>query len=115
MNFEIKHIDDITIFKLNNKKLDGTISGLVKAEFTLLLKVEGETKLIVDLTDTEFCDSSGLGALLVANRLVSQNYGKLRVVSPSDKIKQLINITQLDRVLTLSSTIEDAIEELKAE
>ena len=35
MNFEIKKIDDITIFKLNEKRLDTNISGLVKGEFTL--------------------------------------------------------------------------------
>ncbi len=113
MNFETKHINNIIIFKLNEKKLDANISGLVKAEFTLLLKVEGETKLIIDLTEVESCDSSGLSALLVANRLINGNGGDLRVISPSEKIRQLISITQLDRVLTLSDSVDDAIKELQ--
>ena len=71
MNFEIKKIDDITIFKLNEKRLDTNISGLVKGEFTLLLKVEGVTKLIVDLSEVETCDSSGLSSILVANRILN--------------------------------------------
>jgi anti-sigma B factor antagonist len=112
MKFETKHIDDIIIFKLNEKRLDGKISGLVKAEFTLLLKVEGETKLIIDLSDVENCDSTGLSALLVASRLISYNGGGLIVVAPSDKIKQLINITQLNRVLTLCDTVEEALDDL---
>jgi anti-anti-sigma regulatory factor len=53
MNFETKHIEDITVFKLNEKKLDTNNSSLVKGEFTLLLKVEGVTKLIIDLSEVE--------------------------------------------------------------
>ena len=51
MNFEIKKIDSITIFKLNEKRLDTSISGLVKGEFTLLLKVEENKKLIQKCAD----------------------------------------------------------------
>ena len=40
MNYEIKKINGITVFKLNEKRLDTNISGLLKGEFTLLLKVE---------------------------------------------------------------------------
>lgn len=115
MNFEIKRIDDITIFKLNERKLDTNISGLLKGEFTLLLKVEGVNKLILDLSDVEACDSSGLSAILVANRILSSNNGSMRIASPSDKVYSLIKITQLDRVLPVSETVEVAMEEMKKE
>ena len=59
MNFETKRIGDITVFKLNEKRLDTNISGLLKGEFTLILKVEGINKLIIDLSEVESCDSSG--------------------------------------------------------
>ena len=99
MNFETKRIDDITVFKLNEKRLDTNISGLLKGEFTLLLKVEGINKLIVDLSEVESCDSSGLSALLVANRTLNSSNGSIRLVAPSEKVLTLIKITQLDRVL----------------
>jgi anti-sigma B factor antagonist len=113
MNFEIKRIDDITIFKLNEKKLDTNISGLVKGEFTLLLKVEGITKLVLDLSEVETCDSSGLSAILVANRILNSTGGSMRIAAPSDKVYSLIKITQLDRVLPVCETVEEAMEELK--
>ena len=86
MNFETKRIDDITIFKLNEKRLDTNISGLVKGEFTLLLKVEGVSKLILDLSEVETCDSSGLSAILVANRIINTTGGSMRIASPSEKV-----------------------------
>lgn len=113
MNFETKHINDITVFKLNEKRLDTNISGLLKGEFTLLLKVEGTNKLIIDLGEVESCDSSGLSALLVANRTLNSTNGSIRLVAPSEKVLTLIKITQLDRVLHVCDTVEEAIEELK--
>ena len=115
MNFEIKRIDEITIFKLNERRLDTNISGLVKGEFTLLLKVEGVNKLIVDLSDVETCDSSGLSAILVANRIVHSTGGSMRLAAPSEKVYSLIKITQLDRVLPVCETVDEAFEELKKE
>jgi anti-anti-sigma factor len=115
MNFETKNINDITIFKLNEKRLDTNISGLVKGELTLLLKVEGINKLIVDLSEVETCDSSGLSAILVANRIVHSIGGKIRLAAPSDKVYSLIKITQLDRVLTVCESVNEAVQELNKE
>ncbi len=115
MNFETKRVDDITIFKLNEKRLDSNISGLVKGEFTLLLKVEGVKKLIIDLSDVETCDSSGLSSILVANRIIHTTGGSMRIASPSEKVYSLIKITQLDRVLPVCESVEEAFEELSKE
>ena len=115
MNFETTKISDITIFKLNEERLDTNISGLVKGELTVLLKVEGTNKLIVDLSEVETCDSSGLSAILVANRLVHSMGGKIRLAAPSDKVYSLIKITQLDRVLQVCETVNEAVLELNKE
>ena len=112
MNFEIKKIDDITIFKLNESRLDTNISGLVKGEFTLLLKVEGVSKLVVDLSDVESCDSSGLSSRLVANRILTSTGGEMRIAAPSEKVYSLIKITQLERVLPVCKTVDEAFAEL---
>jgi len=112
MNFEIKQQNGITIFRLNEKRLDTNISGLVKGEFTLLLKVEGVNKLIIDLSEVETCDSSGLSAILVANRILHSNNGQIRIAAPSEKVFSLIKITQLDRVLPVCGTVKEAYEQL---
>lgn len=115
MNFESKRVGDITIFKLREKRLDTSISGLVKGEFTMMLKVDGVKNLIVDLSEVESCDSSGLSAILVANRILSSSNGMIRLVAPSEKVFNLIKITQLDRVLPVSQTVEQALAEMGAQ
>ena len=113
MNFEIKKVDDIIIFKLNENRLDTNISGLVKGEFTMLLKVEGAQKFIIDLSQVESCDSSGLSSILVANRILNSSGGEMRLAAPSEKVYSLIKITQLERVLRVCNSVEEAIAELK--
>jgi len=113
MNFETKRVKDVTVFRLNEKKLDTNNSSLVKGEFTVLFKMEGAVKLVIDLEEVENCDSSGLSALLIANRLVNANNGELRLANLSEKVISLMKITQLDRVLSVCPSVEDAIEELE--
>ncbi len=113
MNYETRKIGDITVFKLNEQRLDTTISGLLKGEFTKILKVDEVKKFIIDLSQVESCDSSGLSAILVANRIISTTEGQIRLASPSEKVLSLIKITQLDRVLTVTKTVEEAINQLK--
>jgi len=113
MNFEVKKEGGITIFRLNEQRLDTNISGLLKGEFTMLLKVEGADKFILDLSNVESCDSSGLSAILVANRILNSTNGHMRIASPSEKVYSLIRITQLDRVLPVCETVDAALEELK--
>ncbi|MCW9064726.1 MAG: STAS domain-containing protein [Ignavibacteriaceae bacterium] len=113
MNFEVKKDGDITIFKLNEARLDTNISGLLKGEFTMLLKVEGAKKFILDLSSVESCDSSGLSAILVANRILNSTNGQMRIASPSEKVYALIKITQLDSFLPVCVTVEEAYNELK--
>jgi anti-sigma B factor antagonist len=115
MNFEIKQQNGITTFRLNEKKLDTSISGLVKGEFTILVKTEGVNKLIVDMSQVESCDSSGLSAILVANRLIHSVNGQMRIAAPSEKVLSLIKITQLDRVLPVCSTVSEAYDQLSKE
>ena len=113
MNFETKKIDDVTIFKLNEKRLDTSISGLVKGEFTMLLKIQEVSKLIIDLSGVESCDSSGLSAILVVNRLINSNGGSIRIAAPSEKVHSLIRITQIDWVLPVFESVQEAINDLK--
>jgi len=113
MNFEIKHIDDITIFKLNERKMDTTISGILKGEFTILSQAENIRKLIIDLQEVELCDSSGLSALLLAQRMIREKGGAIRLINVNDKIHDLIKISFLENVLPICSSQQSAIEELE--
>ncbi len=113
VNYELKREGDLAVFKLNEPRFDASIAGFVKGEFTILLSTEGIKKLVVDLSDVEYCDSSGLSAILLAYRLLQANEGFIRLAGLRKSVKTLIEISQLSRILPVSETAEEAVAELK--
>lgn len=112
LNFELKKENDIAIFKINESRLDASIAGILKGEFTILLQTEDVKKLVLDLSEIEYCDSSGLSSILLAFRIIQSNEGHIRIASPSKNVKSLIEISQLDRVLPISNNVKEAVSEL---
>ncbi len=113
INYEIKRTGDIAIFKLNESRFDASIAGLVKGEFTIILHTEEVNKLILDLSEVDYCDSSGLSAILLAFRILQSNDGQIRLASPTKNVKTLIEISQLDRILPICNTVDEAVKSLK--
>jgi anti-sigma B factor antagonist len=100
MKFEThKNASSVTL-TLKEKKLDSTVSSELKGEFLLLCKPKLEL-LIVDLADVDFCDSSGLSALLIADRKMKEHAGKVRLVNVHKKVVALLKISMLDRVFDI--------------
>jgi anti-sigma B factor antagonist len=73
----------------------------LKGEFLILCKPK-LSMLVVDLKDVEFCDSSGLSALLIADRKMREHGGRVRLLNVHKKVSSLIKISMLDRVFDLS-------------
>ncbi|MBE0557834.1 MAG: STAS domain-containing protein [Proteobacteria bacterium] len=109
MQFEVKNNGAVTIFRLKEKKLDATISPELKGEFLILCS--GQTKqLIIDVTDVEFCDSSGLSALLIAERKMRELGGVVKLAGVHKKVLSLIKISHLDRAFSIYDTVAKALK-----
>ncbi|CUS79499.1 anti-anti-sigma factor [Candidatus Kryptobacter tengchongensis] len=109
MNFEIsKPSKDTIVFKLREKKLDMTISPELKAEFLALCQ-SGVRRLIIDLSQVEYCDSSGLSSLLLCERRMRENNGETILVGVGDKVLNLLKIVKLDSLFQIYPTVEEAI------
>ena len=68
----------------------------------------GEKNIIIDLSNSRYCDSSGLSALLVANRLCRDANGIFAITGLQDSVSKLISISQLDNVLNITATLDEA-------
>ena len=71
---------------------------------------DGIHRLVVDLSQTTFIDSSSLGVLIGAHRRLKQRNGSLVVVCDNDTIVKTFNITGLDGVFTLVRSLDDALD-----
>jgi anti-anti-sigma factor len=107
MNFNIEKTDKFAIIKVQAEKLDSNIAPSLKSEL-VVLNTDGVKNIIIDLTLTRYCDSSGLSAILVANRLCKNSQGIFVLTGLQDAVRKLISISQLDSILTITNSIDEA-------
>ena len=97
------------MLKLHEDKLDSSVAPGLKSEL-ITLHAEGSRNIILDLSDVKYTDSSGLSALLVGNRIVQEDGGIFVLSCLSEHTMKLIRISQLDSVLNILPTVEEAID-----
>lgn len=107
MEFKIEKIDNYTQIQVIIDKLDTHIAPSLKSELVLIAG-NGEKNIILDLSNCRYCDSSGLSAILVANRLCKNANGTFVLSGLQTAVERLITISQLDTVLNITTTIEEA-------
>jgi len=107
MNFNIESKDNKTIIQVQAEKLDTHIAPALKSEL-VVISGKGEKNIILDMQKCLYCDSSGFSAILVANRLCKNAGGLFVICGLSEAVERLITISQLDTVLTITDTVEDA-------
>jgi anti-sigma B factor antagonist len=114
MNFTIEDKGRYTLVTSNVDKLDTTCAPELKSELVYLNKTNVHN-VIIDLSATRYCDSSGLSALLVANRLCKSVNGTLVVCGLQEPVQKLVQISQLESVLSITPTPAEAVDLLYME
>ena len=114
MDFKIDKQEKYTLIQVLVDKLDTHIAPSLKSELVLIAG-NGEKNIILDLSNCRYCDSSGLSAILVANRLCKNANGTFVLSGLQTAVERLITISQLDTVLNITNTIDKAVEYLDKE
>lgn len=114
MNFEIEKKEGYAIVRVTTEKLDSQISPALKSEL-VVLNADDFKNIIIDLSDTRYCDSSGLSAILVANRLCKNSQGTFVLCGLLRSVSKLISISQLDTILNITPTLDEAVDFLAME
>jgi anti-anti-sigma factor len=109
MNFETTQNKNEAVVKTNVDKLDASNAPELKAEL-LVLNKNGVNNIVIDLSSTKYCDSSGLSAILTANRLCKDTNGHFVLCGLQENVSKLIQIAQLDRVLSITANQKEALE-----
>ena len=86
-------------------EVDMSREGEVRAELAGLDGLE-RSGIVVDLTECEFIDSSGVRALLLSQE--TESGGGLAVAASSDQILRILSVMGLDKVLPIRPTVDEA-------
>jgi anti-sigma B factor antagonist len=69
----------------------------------------GRNRIVVDLTETTFLDSTALGVLIGAVKRLRSREGALAIVNVDENIAKTFEITGLDQIFTILATREEAV------
>lgn len=109
MKFTVDKHEKYIILKLNESKLNSLVTPQLKSEL-ILINTEGQRNIVLDLSQVKFADSSGLSSLLVGHRLCKNATGSFILCGLNDAVARLVTISQLDNVLTIVPSCEEAID-----
>jgi anti-anti-sigma factor len=100
---ERKRINDVTVLSFAH----GTqllAASLELAELSKVIRLENDTKVLIDLSRVSRIDSTGLGVLMGCYSHAIKNAGVLKLLNPDAPVRRVLNVTKIDSVL---QTFED--------
>lgn len=112
MLFEVQKKKDFTLVIVHSDRLDTNNAPELKSQF-VVINGQGEKNIVLDLSNCRYCDSSGLRAVLVANRLCEDAIGAFIVSGLRSDVENIFRISMLHTVLLITKTVEEAEELLK--
>ncbi len=109
MKFSIDKHEKYVLFKLNESKLDSITSPALKSEL-IMINANGIRNIILQLSDVKLCDSKGLSALLVANRLCTNSDGIFVLTGLQPTVEKVLQISHLEDVFNIVNSVSEAID-----
>jgi anti-sigma B factor antagonist len=105
---QVQTSNDVTLITMD-ERFDATVAQKLKDTVRTLAE-RSQLKLVIDLSNTRFIDSSGCGALVASLRVLMKNKGDMKIAGPSAQAKSLFHLTRLHRVFEIYDTVPDALQ-----
>jgi anti-sigma B factor antagonist len=108
MKIEKRAVGDVMILDCSGKITLGEGTMAVRNAVKDILNENGK-KIILNLGDVNYIDSSGIGELVSTYTTVQKNGGKFKLLNLTKKIQELLQITKLLTVFEVFENEQDAV------
>jgi anti-sigma B factor antagonist len=112
MKIKEKIVDHIAVLELSGKMMGGPETMALHDHVKGLIN-DGIKKVVIDLGNVKWINSSGMGILMACMTTLSNAGGKLVLARVSEKVNSLLMITQLIKVFETYETVDRAVAALK--
>jgi len=109
MKYSIDKQEKYAILKLEEDNLNSLVAPVLKSELVILSET-GIRNLIIDLSEVRFIDSSGLSAILTANRLWADGKSFVLTGVEHPSVQKLFEISRLDTVLNIIPSLDESVD-----
>jgi anti-sigma B factor antagonist len=113
MELAIEKTDDATVVILPGEELDANNAKEFKGDVGPLL--QPQAKVVLDLSQLRFVDSSGLGSILSCLRQLNAAGGDLKLCGMSKPVRALFELVRMHRIFDIYTTRDEAVHAFQPE
>jgi len=108
MNIDVRKQNDVVIIDFKGRLAAG-VSDEVLTQIVNELLAEGYKKILLNLSDMDYIDSSGLGDLVQSLRVANRHDASLRLLKPQDRVTKTLRLTNLLPMFSVYENEKDAL------
>jgi anti-sigma B factor antagonist len=109
LHVEAKDTSGVTVLTLSGRVTLGDESNQLRSKIKELLS-QGKKRLVLDLGGVSYIDSAGLGTMVAAYTSARNEGGDIRLANVTKKFDELLNITKLVTIFSVSDSVADALK-----
>ena len=107
MKLDLEESGDVSILVMEGQ-LAGAMSKHFREAMDTLIE-SGRTKILLDFTEIEFMDSSGIGELVAAYRTIDRLDGRIKILKPGKRIQDTLTLTKLLPIFEVFEDRDEAV------
>lgn len=112
LNIRERQAGDVTVLDMDGRITIGEGSVALRSAIRRLLE-EGKKNILLNLAGVGYIDSSGIGELVSSYTAIKNQEGQLKLLSLTEKLRDLLTITKLLTVFDAYETEPDALSSFK--
>jgi len=112
LNINERQAGDVTVLDMSGKITIGEGSVALRTAIRRLLE-EGKTRILLNLAQVSYIDSSGIGELVSSYTAINKEGGQLKLLNLTQKLQDLLTITKLLTVFDVYESEADALNSYK--
>ena len=114
MNIKQSLMGDVMVLNLSGKIMGGPDHERFQTEVKALVSA-GHVDILLNMARVNWVNSTGLGILVSAFHTLKKNGGQLKICEVSDRIDNILNVTQLKLVFETFDNCEEALASFNTE
>lgn len=107
IDIQVSNVEQVTLVAVNGR-VDGTNADRLGAALNGEIE-SGHTRIVLDLSSVEYMSSAGLREIVLAYKRVQRTEGDVRIVRPSQRVLEVLEVAGLDTVFQIYPTQTEAV------
>jgi anti-sigma B factor antagonist len=113
MKFSEERGDGVLVLRLNGQLMGGPDAEAIRERILSSIR-DGVKRILLDMQEVSWINSSGLGVLIASHMAARQSGGSLKLMKVTKRIESILNVTRLSTIFEVYLTEEDAWRSLAA-